>query len=285
MREPERLAAEAATDAMVVEAEAVVRYGRAAQARRAAMDAWMWSDATGCWHDSWLNVPPAQLEDTAASARLVPPTAQAASTHPGAPPEQLGSVRRPQSPASSGPKVEDSPLFNRHRHDVLWERGEHLPQLSAASFTPLWAGAHGAAQARAAVGALRRSGLLQPGGLATTLVPSGQQWDWPNAWPPLQQMAVEGLAGCGAEGAAALAEELAVRWLRSNHRGWARDGVMREKYDATRPGESGGGGEYVPQDGFGWTNGVALWLLDRYGDAFARALREDAAAGPESQVE
>ena len=62
------------------------------------------------------------------------------------------------------------------------------------------------------------------------------------------------------------------------------DGVMREKYDATRPGESGGGGEYVPQDGFGWTNGVALWLLDRYGDAFARALREDAAAGPESQV-
>ena len=64
MPEPERLAAEAATDAMVVEAEAVVRYGRAAQARRAAMDAWMWSDATGCWHDSWLNVPPAQLEDT-----------------------------------------------------------------------------------------------------------------------------------------------------------------------------------------------------------------------------
>ena len=54
---------------MVVEAEAVVRYGRAAQARRAAMDAWMWSDATGCWHDSWLNVPPAQLEDTHALAR------------------------------------------------------------------------------------------------------------------------------------------------------------------------------------------------------------------------
>ena len=44
-----------------------------------------------------------------------------------------------------------------------------------------------------------------------------------------------------------LAEEVALCWLRSNHRGWSRDGVMREKYDATRPGESGGGGEYAPQ--------------------------------------
>ena len=94
---------------------------------------------------------------------------------------------------------------------------------------------------------LRGSGLLQPGGVATTLVASGQQWDWPNAWPPLQQMLVEGLAGCGAAGGAVLAEELALCWLRSNHRGWSRDGVMREKYDATRPGESGGGGEYAPQ--------------------------------------
>ena len=46
-------------------------------------------------------------------------------------------------------------------------------------------------------------------------------------------MLVEGLAGCEADGAAELAEDLALRWLRSNHRGWARDGVMREKYDAT----------------------------------------------------
>ena len=29
------------------------------------------------------------------------------------------------------------------------------------------------------------------------------------------------------------------------------------------------------QDGFGWTNGVALWLLDRYAQSFERALRED----------
>ena len=122
-----------------------------------------------------------------------------------------------------------------------------MPQVSAASFTPLWADACSVAQAEAAVASLRGSGLLQPGGVATTLVASGEQWDWPNAWPPLQQMLVEGLAGCGAAGGAVLAEEVALRWLRSNHRGWSRDGVMREKYDATRPGESGGGGEYAPQ--------------------------------------
>ena len=94
---------------------------------------------------------------------------------------------------------------------------------------------------------LNGSALLQAGGVATTAEASGQQWDWPNAWPPLQQLLVDGLDRCGAPGGAALGEELATRWLRSNLLGWARDGEMHEKYDATRPGERGGGGEYVPQ--------------------------------------
>ena len=42
-----------------------------------------------------------------------------------------------------------------------------------------------------------------------------------------------------------------------------------EKYNATDPGHGGAGGEYVPQKGFGWTNGVALELLNYYGEAFA----------------
>ena len=52
------------------------------------------------------------------------------------------------------------------------------------------------------------------------------------------------------------------RWLSSNLLGWQKSGVMHEKYDATRPGERGGGGEYTPQVGFGWTNGVVLWMLE-----------------------
>lgn len=37
---------------------------------------------------------------------------------------------------------------------------------------------------------------------------------------------------------------------------------MYEKYNAFKVGVGGGGGEYVPQIGFGWTNGVALVLLN-----------------------
>jgi alpha,alpha-trehalase len=36
---------------------------------------------------------------------------------------------------------------------------------------------------------------------------------------------------------------------------------MYEKYNALKHGSGGGGGEYSPQIGFGWTNGVALVLL------------------------
>ena len=38
---------------------------------------------------------------------------------------------------------------------------------------------------------------------------------------------------------------------------------MYEKYNSYEVGVGGGGGEYIPQIGFGWTNGVALLLLDR----------------------
>lgn len=37
------------------------------------------------------------------------------------------------------------------------------------------------------------------------------------------------------------------------------------QYDATIFGGLGGGGEYVVQTGFGWSNGVIMALLDRYG--------------------
>lgn len=38
------------------------------------------------------------------------------------------------------------------------------------------------------------------------------------------------------------------------------------QYDATVPGGHGGGGEYEVQLGFGWTNGVIMDLVHRYGD-------------------
>eukprot|EP00899_Mesostigma_viride_P002210 jgi/Mesvir1/11990/Mv00298-RA.2 len=67
---------------------------------------------------------------------------------------------------------------------------------------------------RGIVGALEASGLIQPGGLSTSCWASGQQWDYPNCWPPLQHMVAEGLAGMGhASGGPALARRIARSWL------------------------------------------------------------------------
>lgn len=38
------------------------------------------------------------------------------------------------------------------------------------------------------------------------------------------------------------------------------------QYDATVSGGHGSGGEYEVQLGFGWSNGVVMVLLDKYGD-------------------
>src|SRR2546425_7735207 len=44
-------------------------------------------------------------------------------------------------------------------------------------------------QGRAVAARLARD-FLKPGGFVTTLIASGQQWDAPNGWPPLQWLAI-----------------------------------------------------------------------------------------------
>jgi hypothetical protein len=51
-------------------------------------------------------------------------------------------------------------------------------------------------------------------------------------------------------------------WLASGYMAYNASGAMYEKYNAFVPGTEGAGGEYVPQEGFGWTNGVVLYLLN-----------------------
>ncbi|XP_034934497.1 trehalase-like [Chelonus insularis] len=102
------------------------------------------------------------------------------------------------------------------------------------------------------------------GGTPMSLSQTGEQWDFPNAWPPLQSIMVQGLRNTGAQSALVMAEELATRWLRANYLGFAEYGMMFEKYNSLQPGEYGGGGEYNVQAGFGWTNGVVLEFLNLY---------------------
>jgi alpha,alpha-trehalase len=143
--------------------------------------------------------------------------------------------------------------------DYRWSDGRHTAVLSAATLYPLFESLASAAQA-AQVATAVRAGLLARGGLATSALTTGQQWDAPNGWAPLQWIAVRGLRSSGD---AALAATIACRWLVTVTRAYHHSGRLVEKYNVVTLG-GGGGGEYPLQDGFGWTNGVTLRLLALY---------------------
>ncbi|XP_039085303.1 trehalase [Hyaena hyaena] len=103
-------------------------------------------------------------------------------------------------------------------------------------------------------------------GIPTSLQKTGQQWDFPNAWAPLQDLVITGLAKSPSPRAQEVAFQLAQNWIRTTFEVYSRKSAMYEKYDVSNGGQPGGGGEYEVQEGFGWTNGVVLMLLDRYGD-------------------
>ena len=74
--------------------------------------------------------------------------------------------------------------------DYLWQEGRPSNSLSAATVFPLYFGVATPEQAHAIAGAVRGS-LLEPGGLGTTLIENGQQWDRPNGWAPMQYLAMK----------------------------------------------------------------------------------------------
>ena len=99
--------------------------------------------------------------------------------------------------------------------------------------------------------------FLQDGGVVTTLLQTGEQWDFPNGWAPLQWIAVKGLDNYGHQ---KLALEIAKRWCALNDKVFKNTGQMMEKYNVVDLTLKAGGGEYEVQEGFGWTNGVYLAL-------------------------
>ncbi len=100
--------------------------------------------------------------------------------------------------------------------------------------------------------------FLKPGGLLTTLNETGQQWDSPNGWAPLQWIAYRGLKNYSVD---ELAETIKTRWVQQNKRVFKATGKMMEKYNVVDTTLVAGGGEYPNQDGFGWTNGVAMAFI------------------------
>lgn len=143
-------------------------------------------------------------------------------------------------------------------YDLLRDRPRSL--LCAATTTPLYVGLASPDQAQR-VAAMLRAQLLEDGGIATTGNASGEQWDCPNGWAPLQWLAIGGLARYGH---AVLSADIGRRWLATVGSLYRREGKLVEKYVLRHAPEGaigGGGGEYPLQDGFGWTNGVTRKLL------------------------
>jgi alpha,alpha-trehalase len=144
--------------------------------------------------------------------------------------------------------------------DYNWKLKHTTPHLSLAGVFPLEFKIADVEQAKS-VARILKTKFLKAGGLVTTLSRTGQQWDSPNAWAPLQYMAIDGLNQYGQSG---LARSIAENWGRTNISVFNSTGKLMEKYNVIDPDVKAGGGEYPLQDGFGWTNGVLLNILNHY---------------------
>lgn len=147
--------------------------------------------------------------------------------------------------------------------DFDWSANEQKKAMSLAGICPLYfkiADNQKAGRVREQIERL----FLKDGGVVTTLETTGQQWDAPNGWAPLQWMTIQGLENYGFT---ELAGEIARRWIQLNTAVFKRTGKLMEKYNVMDTHLEAGGGEYEGQDGFGWTNGVLLALIHQYGAA------------------
>jgi alpha,alpha-trehalase len=144
--------------------------------------------------------------------------------------------------------------------DYRWTQRQSVRRVSAATLYPLFTGLASQSQAAAVALSAQRE-LLRPGGIVTTPIDTGQQWDAPNGWAPLQWIAIAGLRRYGQH---SLAATIACRWIGNVQQAYERTGKLVEKYDVESSGRAGGGGEYPAQDGFGWTNGVTRRLMEMY---------------------
>ncbi|CAG8616406.1 2696_t:CDS:2 [Ambispora leptoticha] len=197
--------------------------------------------------------------------------------------------------------------------DIFWDKkrlsfwdfnltsGTHTPVASLAAFFPFWAGIYPTEITNNLTAAKESFRLIEkllekyPGSLPATEIDTGLQWDFPNAWPPLQYVVIEALMNVeklynekdNINTIRELARTVAQRLVSSVLCAWLETGGeihtnnistkrkenfmndvghIFEKYNATNLTIPGGGGEYVVQTGFGWTNGITLWILDKFSE-------------------
>ncbi len=128
-------------------------------------------------------------------------------------------------------------------------------------YYPLWAGI--ATKEQAARVAANVAKFEAVGGLETSTERTGDQWDAPYGWAPLELIAVEGLRRYGYN---AEADRISVKFLKLVLGEYLRTGTIVEKYDVVRGGSDISGGilygYHSNEIGFGWTNAAFTALYD-----------------------
>ena len=145
-------------------------------------------------------------------------------------------------------------------YDFVHQRRRKYPFLT--TFYPLCAGIATPEQTAHVV---RNLSLFErAGGLQTSTTPSGEQWDAPFGWAPLEMLATEGLRRYGYT---ADAKRISIKFLSVVLDQYRRSGRIVEKYDVVRRSAQLDGqirfGYRSNEVGFGWTNAVFTFLLDR----------------------
>ncbi|KAM3091845.1 trehalase family glycosidase [Phormidesmis sp. 146-35] len=130
----------------------------------------------------------------------------------------------------------------------------------ATTFYPLWVGIASIEQAKRVAENLDR--FEAPGGLLTSTCVSGNQWDAPFGWAPLQLIAVQGLCRYGYVEAG---HRIARKFVALLVQEFEKQGTLVEKYDVCSCSSDVSQeilfGYSSNEVGFGWTNGVFLELL------------------------
>ncbi len=144
--------------------------------------------------------------------------------------------------------------------DYNFRTEDRRPYEFATTFYPLWAGIASAQQAQRVVQNLEK--FEMPGGLLTSTHVSGNQWDAPFGWAPLQFFAVQGLRRYGY---LEDADRLAHKFIAMLVQEFTNSGTLVEKYDVCACSADVSAeilfGYSSNEIGFGWTNGVFLEFL------------------------
>jgi alpha,alpha-trehalase len=184
--------------------------------------------------------------------------------------EIMDTLSRPQEAGVWRKRAEErSARVNR----LLWDAHQRLyfdyeftqkrvrPYPFLATFYALWAGIATPEQAAGVVSNLHL--FESAGGLRTSTRHSGDQWDSPYGWAPLQWIAVQGMRRYGYQQEA---DRISKKFLKLVLHEYERHGTIVEKYDVVHDrSDLGRGlrfGYHTNEAGFGWTNAVFTSLLD-----------------------